>query len=40
MKVRPIELHDPALNRHGAIVPRTATLAGFSCHGCGNTWTV
>jgi hypothetical protein len=37
-RVQSIELDDPLLNRNGAVVPRSASLAGFSCRGCGNTW--
>jgi predicted RNA-binding Zn-ribbon protein involved in translation (DUF1610 family) len=38
--VQPIELDDPLLNRNGAVIPRTATLAGFSCRTCGHSWSV
>jgi hypothetical protein len=36
--VQTIERDDPLLNRNGAMIPRTASLAGFACRGCGNTW--
>lgn len=38
--VKPVEMNDPVLNRNGAVIPRTATLAGFTCQCCGNTWAV
>jgi predicted RNA-binding Zn-ribbon protein involved in translation (DUF1610 family) len=38
--VEPIETGRPLLNRNGAVVPRSARLAGFSCNACGNSWFV
>ncbi len=38
--VIPREFADATLNRNLLPVPGTATLAGFSCHGCGHEWGV
>jgi hypothetical protein len=36
--VTPIELNDAQLNRNGRVIPGTATLVGFRCHGCKSEW--
>ena len=38
--VVPLEFFDAARNRNLMPVPGTATLAGFSCHGCGAEWSL
>jgi len=38
--VVPLEFRDAARNRNLMPVPGTATLAGFSCHGCGAEWSL
>lgn len=36
--VEPIEVGNASLNRNGAVIPRTASIAGFNCNACGNSW--
>jgi hypothetical protein len=38
--VKTVELSDPLLGRSGGAIPRSATLAGFSCQTCGHTWSL
>ena len=40
VKVEPVEMNDPLFGRSGGVIPRSATLAGFQCRGCGHTWAV
>ena len=36
--VEPVENDDSLLNRQGHVIPRSASLAGFSCWSCGYQW--
>ncbi len=38
--VVPLEHHNAVLNRNLMPVPGTASLAGFSCHSCGEEWSL
>jgi hypothetical protein len=36
--VEPIECDDALLDRNGAPIPGTASIAGFFCHACRHEW--
>ena len=36
--VESVENEDGLLNRQGGVIPRSASLSGFSCWGCGYQW--
>ena len=40
VKVKPVEMNNHLFGRSGGVIPRSATLTGFSCETCGHTWSV
>lgn len=38
--VKTVELNDPLFGRGGGAIPKSATLAGFTCQTCSHTWSV
>ena len=36
--VETVERGDGSFNRQGSVIPFSATVAGFSCRGCGHHW--